>query len=195
MNNIEQILDYMGKHPVAWRGRPLAEAMYGKDVPDAQVVRLMAHLKYLFDQGRLVRCEVEIPGARKQFEYRISAAGARVKGDLHNFQISRRPVKAKTELPASAGPSPAHSVARATNKPMRRSRKMRRKTGERKTAPKSAGIRARRGAQRVPMPPKVGRWALTSDGAFLHLAKHIEIPREDARELVDFIRRLDGGEA
>jgi hypothetical protein len=53
------------------------------------------------------------------------------------------------------------------------------------------------------------RWALTSDGAFLLLGVNvnvlprpeagelvdIEIPRPVARALVDFIRRLDGGEA
>ncbi len=99
MSNVEQILDYMAKHPVAWRGRPLAQAMYGENVSTADVTRLMALLKYLSDQKRLVRCEVEIPGVGKQFEYRISAAGAHAKGDLHNFQINSRPANAGTRLP------------------------------------------------------------------------------------------------
>ncbi len=51
-------------------------------------------------------------------------------------------------------------------------------------------------AKRVQAPAlQVPRWALTADGAFINLTDNLEIGRAEARGLVDFVRRLDAGEA
>ncbi len=92
IDKTEKILNYMAQHPIAWRGRPLAQAVFGKDISTEEVTRVMALLKYLSDQGRLVRCKIETPGQQPQFEYRISAAGSAAKNNFRNYPAAPKPV-------------------------------------------------------------------------------------------------------
>lgn len=65
----------------------------------------------------------------------------------------------------------------------------------RKTAPKAAREKHGGGQRALQAAPAAALWALRQDGAFVLLGTQTEIPRADARALIEFVRQLDAGAA
>jgi hypothetical protein len=197
---VRRAIEFIRKHGSA-RTPEIAEHL------SVHVHRVSAILWHAVKTGKLVSCEVQRPGQTPINEYRIGAGQPQVgMTPMRTYRqridadAKRRMNETKSGVHETKPPVPETTAAKSDAISLTGVDDARNKAAAR------AFVLARTETACGTMVPGAAtvsltaadlpRWALTSDGTFLELGTPhpIEIEPLSARRLIDFIRRLDGGE-